>query len=421
MKREFPYLFVIAAISLSFGAHYPFPQNKVTYGIKVVGDSSADVQYVYNSWLSGYYQEQDTLARITWDNDSQTASEGIGYGMLIMVCMDNAQNNTRPKFDKLWRYYKKFRDYNGVMNWKIDRFLGVAFDGQGGATDADLDAAAALILAYRQWGDTTYFSDARDLASAIWQVEVNADHFLKPGDSWDGQQDPSYFNTAAMELFKSVDANDWSTVINNCYDLLYKVCDTATGLPPDWCDQDGTIPSGEGFGWEAIRVPWRMAWAYSWFGREDAAKIDNKIVAWIRRATGNSPSAIKSLYTLDGTPQGDGNAAYAGGLSCAGMTSADNQEWINAGLTATQNALANTYYKKTLQVLYMLLLSGNFPLMYGSAASTRQITPFTAKRPGPDRKLVITPFAAARHYVSLAGKKMKGSAFLAMQPLIRMR
>jgi hypothetical protein len=120
MKCEFLHLFVIVAISLSFGAHYPFPQNKVTYGIKVVGDSSADVQNVYNSWLSGYYQEQDTLARITWDNDSQTASEGIGYGMLIMVCMDNAQNNTRPKFDKLWRYYKKFRDYNGVMNWKID-------------------------------------------------------------------------------------------------------------------------------------------------------------------------------------------------------------------------------------------------------------------------------------------------------------
>jgi endo-1,4-beta-D-glucanase Y len=322
MKREFLYLFVISAISLCFGAHYPFPQNKVTYGIKVVGDSSADVQYVYNSWLSGYYQEQDTLARITWDNDSQTASEGIGYGMLIMVCMDNAQNNTRPKFDKLWRYYKKFRDYNGVMNWKIDKFSSVAYDGQGGATDADLDAAAALILAYRQWGDTTYFSDARDLASAIWQVEVNSDRFLKPGDSWDGQQDPSYFNTGAMELFKSVDANDWSTVINNCYDLLYKVCDTATGFPPDWCDQDGTIPSGEGFGWEAIRVPWRMAWAYSWFGREDAAKIDNKIAIWIRRATGDNPSAIKSLYMLDGTPQGDGNAAYAGGLSCAGMTSA---------------------------------------------------------------------------------------------------
>jgi len=44
-----------------------------------------------------------------------------------------------------------------------------------------------------------------------------------------------------------------------------------------------------------------------------------------------------------------------------GMTSADNQEWVNAGLTATKNALANTYYKKTLQVLYMLLLSGISP------------------------------------------------------------
>jgi hypothetical protein len=89
-----------------------------------------------------------------------------------------------------------------------------------------------------------------------------------------------------------------------------------------------------------------MAWAYSWFGREDAAKIDDKIATWIRRATGDSPSAIKSLYTLEGIPQGDGNAAYAGGLSCAGMISADNQDWVNAGLTATKNTLSNTYYKK---------------------------------------------------------------------------
>jgi hypothetical protein len=84
-------------------------------------------------------------------------------------------------------------------------------------------------------------------------------------------------------------------------------------------------------------------------------------------------------------------------------------------LTATKNTLSNTYYKKTLQVLYMLLLSGNFPLMTDSAASTRQITPVAVKYHSQDRQLVITSFAAARQYVSLAGKKMKDSALVRLR------
>jgi hypothetical protein len=86
MKFKFS-LIVILVVQFSYGAKFPFPQNKVLHGIKATGDVSAIVQSTFESWLSTYYVEQDSLARITWDNKGQTASEGIAYGMLIMVCM----------------------------------------------------------------------------------------------------------------------------------------------------------------------------------------------------------------------------------------------------------------------------------------------------------------------------------------------
>lgn len=413
-------LFLVLAVHLSFGAKFPFPQNKVLHGIKTRADVSSIVQSTYETWLSTYYVEQDTLARITWDNKEQTASEGIAYGMLIMVCMDNAHNKTQEKFDKLWRYYKKFKDNLGVMNWKIDGFSNVAADGQSGATDAELDAAAALILAFRQWGDQKYLTDVKELVTAIWNTEVNAEGYLKPGDIWDERKNPSYFNIGAMELFKTIDTNNWSKVIKNSFDLLKKVCDTATGLPPDWCSQDGEYVFG-GFGWEAVRVPWRMAWTYSWLGTTEAYDVNKKIIKWIRQATSDNPGAIKSLYSQSGIPSSDtSNTAFTGGLTCAGMLSAENQAWVDSGFAATQKVLCNTYYKKTLQVLFSLLLSGNFPLM-ASTESTCRLSPVMINAPGSTPRIILYTTQkknSTAQYFSPTGKKVTCSPVTAVQPII---
>ena len=102
---------------------FPFPQQtRYTNGIMPAGVDHKHVQSVYNVWLNGYYTESGDKARIKFDEPDNTVSEGIGYGMLIMVFMDNDVNNTQGKFDKLWNYYQAFRDGNGLMNWKISGF-----------------------------------------------------------------------------------------------------------------------------------------------------------------------------------------------------------------------------------------------------------------------------------------------------------
>ncbi|MBN1129817.1 MAG: hypothetical protein JXA71_12560, partial [Chitinispirillaceae bacterium] len=297
MKMHLIGIFLLPAFFTVSAANFPFPQNQVNFGIRAAAPAS-DIQTVYDQWRNDYYEESGSEARIKWDDKSKTVSEGIGYGMLIMVCMDNAENNTRDKFNKLWSYYKKWRNTHGVMNWKINGFSNV--EGQNGATDAELDAAAALILAHRQWGDEQYRSDARELIGKIWDFEVNADRYIKPGDMWDTKKNPSYFSTGALEFFKTVDSHDWDAVIRNSYALLKKVANASSGLVPDWCSQDGNTQEGE-FGYDAVRTPWRIAWAYAWYGHSDAREINAKMASWIVSSTGSNPAAIKAGYTRSGS------------------------------------------------------------------------------------------------------------------------
>jgi hypothetical protein len=67
----------------------------------------------------------------------------------------------------------------------------------------------------------------------------------------------------------------------------------------------------------------------------------------------------------------------------------------------------------------MLLLSGNFPLMAVSSSAIRQLSPVQATGAGRHYDFVATNRAG--QYFSLNGKKQKGIASPAMQPLIRMR
>jgi endo-1,4-beta-D-glucanase Y len=363
--------------SAAAATKYPFPQAGYAYryGIAASNANFQEIQSVYSSWKSSFYEESGDLARIKWDSPSKTVSEGIGYGMLIMVFMDNETNKTQPCFDKLWNYYKKFRKGNGVMNWKINGFSGVAGDGQNGATDAELDAAAALLMANKQWGADSYLQDAKTLIKDIFDHEVNGNRYLKPGDAWDSKKNPSYFSTGVLQIFKQVDQNDWQTVINNSYALLKKVQNGSSGLVPDWCSEDGN-PLAD-FSYDAVRTPWRMAWAYAWQGHADSRAINEKMANWIIGKTGGDFGAVRSGYKLDGSSalQNFGDAAFVGAFACAGMVSPTYRDWVDKGYAATKTASATSYYTKTLQMLFLLLISGNMPNFYDMYTDIRPARP----------------------------------------------
>ena len=358
-KTFIPFLFILfLSQQILSGPKYPFPlYRSYKYGIKSSIKDSVRIQKAYNTFHDNYYEESGSYARIKWDEPEYTVSEGIGYGMLIMVYMDNTQNNTQSKFDKLWNYYEKWVNGNGLMHWKIRGFSNV--DQQNAATDAELDVALALLMAHKQWADEKYKTDAKDLIGKIWQHEVNQNKYLKPGDAWDDRKNPSYFCTAALEAFKEVDSNDWTTVISNSYTLLKACRNSNTGLVPDWCSEQGN-PMGD-YGYDAARTPLRIAWAYVWFGHSDAKDVAGKMAQWIKTSTGGDPAEIVDGYSLEGSKTGgNNNPIFLAPFTCSGMVDATHEQWLTDAYARLRTFTGDdNYYNESIQLLSMLLLTGN--------------------------------------------------------------
>ncbi|MCX7727488.1 MAG: glycosyl hydrolase family 8, partial [Chitinispirillaceae bacterium] len=347
---------------------FPFPQQfKYRYGIMPEGVDHKAVQTVYEVWLKNYYEESGNQARIKFDEPENTVSEGIGYGMLIMVYMDNEKNNTQPKFDKLYNYYKAHLDGNGLMHWKIQGFTNNVI-GSGAATDADLDVAVALIMAEKQWGDTRYLTEAKSLIEKIKKYEIAGNNLIKGGDQWDAIN-PSYMSMVATQLFYNItNDNKWTAVQEACYQELQRSQHPTTGLWPNW-SQGGTGSYPQIYGFDACRTPWRLGWVYVWYGHSQAKSLCSKLIDYFSAQTNNNPGATGQMYNLDGTINKEAKGSetciptFLGPFTVGGMVDSKYQTWVNNGYKKllSYNSKNDNYYNECLELLCMLLLTGNMP------------------------------------------------------------
>ena len=107
------------------------PTNLPTSGTYGRAQSAADA---YNSFKTNYVVNcGNDAARVKFDDENYTVSEGIGYTMLLA-----AYAADQDLFNRLWQYYQNNMNSNGVMNWKIQGCS--TTNGSNGATDAELDA-----------------------------------------------------------------------------------------------------------------------------------------------------------------------------------------------------------------------------------------------------------------------------------------
>jgi len=299
--------------------------------------------------------------------------------MLIMVYMSSTQADHQSEFDKLYAFWNKYAKSGGGMNWHINTQNGKVDDGT--ATDADLDVALALIMAAKQWGNDQYLSKAKSLITWIKSNDMESDGRVKAGSNWNPALNASYVFPAAFQLFYDV-TNDsfWKTAITTNLDHISKCQNATTGLMPDWCSWSdhkptnaGQVSGGSGGYYDdATRTPWRMAWGYYWYGISEAKAVNDKILPWLEKSTFGNANLIWPGYSLTGTSPYNMfvTSTYAGGLGLA-MASADNPGYY---LETVYDALANTvgkksptsakgeaYYPATLNILYLLTMSGNLP------------------------------------------------------------
>ncbi len=381
MKNNKPHFKALALLILfscnflAFAQTQSFPANKTySYGLIPSNRNGQDAVNNYNTWKTNFIEAcSNGRLRVKFDNSSQTVSEGIAYGMLL-----SAYAADRTTFDGLWNYYKDNRNSNGVMNWKINGCSGIV--GMNGATDAELDAAMALIVADYQWKSTgaiNYSSDAKVLLTAMKNHEVESGTFvLKPGDMFGGTDltNPSYFAPGYFRKFASFTGdNFWISVADKCYDVINKnlsVNNAAGGLVSDWCNASGSysnqaggyVNGGKKYTYDAARTPWRIALDYVWYGNS-AAKTYVKKASDFSRVTIGGTKNIVDGYNQDGSKSGQyHNATFVGAFATAAM-GGDNQSHLDdsySDLNSTNEPTA--YFNQTLKTMYLFLLSGNFYL-----------------------------------------------------------
>lgn len=385
-------LFCIALLTTAQAVvNFPFPQNvKYAQGLVYTADP-VKIQTMFNSWWTLFYEENSTKtqARIKWDTQTETVSEGIGYGMLLSVYMSSATRSYESEFKKLWAYYKNFSNSNGVMNWRITGFTNVHPDGKNGATDAELDVAAALVMAYYQFGDASYLQDAKTLIAAIRSKEVTSSNLLKPGDAWEDRFNPSYSSTAALQLFDNIGASTgWTSIISAVYSMIEKnQAKSSVGLPSDWCNADGSqVPHWDGlirFGYDAARTPWRMQWAYYWYGHPKAKSINTKIASVV---SGLTPGKAKGPVQMNGTFGSHTNATFVGAFANALASTSNTAQFdeYNSYMYNYLGADTRSYYNGSLRLIYALLLSGNMPDLSQSGAGTPVNPPDPTDPTDPD-------------------------------------
>ncbi len=273
------------------------------------------------------------LLRALWAGDEQT------FGRLCQWTRTNlSRQATHGDHLLAWHWGQKPDGSWGVLDWNT-------------ASDADLDYALALLLASRQgWrpppGFPDYLTEARRVARDILAKAVvelpSGTLYLAPGN-WQAQTpplliNPSYFFPAAYRCFVQAGFDSrWGRLHADAYPFLLRLTRSrgetpGVGLVPDWVQVEANgelTPHPErssNFGWEAVRLPWRVALDRLWFGDLNAAQLSREqfLPFFVRewRAHGK----ILAEYHYDGSPLVDFESPviYAGALA-AGLAGEDRE------------------------------------------------------------------------------------------------
>jgi hypothetical protein len=386
----------------------PFPRIPVggnTIQTRASAPNDSDIQAQYRYWRNSFVVEypgeacvaENTVRTSPPDpgfltNPDMCVSSELSYGMLLAVYLDNDSNSTHALFDKFLATREKYTASNGLCGWewawtRIDSSSHKdTLFGPHSATDAELDAALALLLASRQWNDDTYRQRAKKLLDAIWKWELDSTLNLKPGDDWDSAKNPSYLNFAAFHVFSSADSPRWDSLAANSWRLLWSNIspDGVTfQLPSDWCTRTGvpclktpgSLNTDKIFHSNAIRVPWRLAIDESWYGDAAAKTIDSTIAAWASSPWSTTGGDVRNLtyeYFLDGTPAAYGSlpSFTAGAFGSAGLVDGQFQAWVDSCYSYLSHSHEGGGYLASLNLLHQLLMAGQFENLWASATTS---------------------------------------------------
>jgi hypothetical protein len=402
MKKRITAFFFLSVGIWSFnayGTNYLFPQaNNYPYGIKPNCVSQEEMNqdclnafedFIKNSVTSegcppgvAFRVHNGEGIAFAGSEAFDTYSEGIAWGMLLSVIMDNGSNNARTYFDGFNAYRKAFRNSIGLMGWHVDK--NAVLKDSGIAVEADENMAMALILAHRKWGsrpDRNYGNDAKEIINALMNDCVQKPElFMKPGATWGGYKliHPCNFDVCFYKEWEQFTGDPrWLKVQEESYSIFQKIYTRyPSGYLPHWCDYDGNKPTGQKdyfmddtFEFDALQTAFKIPLDYLLYGDQIhslAFSIPNSLSSSIRKSTNESVNRIGSGYDLNGNIVNltYGNSAFIGAFGVASMVSPAHQQWCNSLYSSLRNQPTGGkwgYYKDIIRLFSLIIMSGNYP------------------------------------------------------------
>ena len=264
----------------------------------------AKVKAVFHEVFRGpnkvYFEVGDTLGYVSDIKNHDARTEGMSYGMMIAV-----QLNEKDIFDRLWRWSKKYMQHQsgprkGYFAWscKTDG----THNAEGAASDGELYFITALIFASNRWGNDTGINYKAEAQYILNSIQPRGNMYLidpatklitfTPDGFGNRFTDPSYHIPAFYEVWaKWADdgrADYWRACAQASRAFLHKATHPVTGLNADMCQYDGSemrAPRWPGmpqpkpgekprrngsnnFRYDSWRVPMNITLDYEWSGAD---------------------------------------------------------------------------------------------------------------------------------------------------------
>jgi len=245
------------------------------------------------------------------ETPGDAVSEGVGYGMLLAL-----YSNDQETFNRIYNAAKGKR-LSFCEDWHLPVNGNKGMNDGGSATDADEDITLALIFADKlvkkgKWTNGNYAGDAQNGVNCVWG-SMNGG-LLWPGNNWQPGYNVGYFAPAWYKVFNDFDSQkrNWTNAVSKSYDFIKSISSYDIGMVPDWNQTNGTSGLGSGAGYngymggktffkDAIRILWRVANDYIWFGDSRAKEFLEKSLSFIKSKGGPSEA---NFYQLEGSNKG---------------------------------------------------------------------------------------------------------------------
>jgi endoglucanase len=308
--------------------------------------SEAAARAAATRFLDRYVEPDGRVVRR--DQGADTVSEGQAYAMLLSVAVGD-----RRRFASVWGWTQRNLERDdGLLSW---HWVGGRVADPQPATDGDLDAARALLVAAERFDRPAYRRAGLRIGRGILARETTTvgRRLVLVAGPWArdrGVVNVSYHSPRAIAALRRESGDRrWGRLARSGLDIARALQAHRSGLAPDWAvaTPQGATPIGTPqepgaqarYGFDAVRLPVRMAESCSAADRRQAA------AAW-RGLRPLTRGPLPAVLDLGGTPLQRFEhpaplAGAAGAASAAGDRLAARRL---LGRAAQVDARAPTYY-----------------------------------------------------------------------------